>query len=86
MNQGDNKQTISSFRRQRLDIDNMLPKSSMSTAQNQETDPYIMDMIKLADERIEQLQLELNNLKQTNEIIERKNSNFKIQVCLFTIY
>lgn len=85
MNQGDNKQTISSFRRQRLDIDNMLPKSSMSTAQNQETDPYIMDMIKLADERIEQLQLELNNLKQTNEIIERKNSNFKIQVCLFTI-
>jgi hypothetical protein len=85
-----NKQTIS-FRRQRLDIDCMLPESSSNSMNGDTqalhnkhlaltTDPYIIDMVKLADERIAQMQIDLDNYKQTNEIIETKVSNYKNQV------
>ncbi len=82
-----NKQTIS-FRRQRLDIDCMLPESSSNSmngdAHNKHlaltTDPYIIDMVKLADERIAQMQIDLDNYKQANEIVETKVSNYKNQV------
>jgi hypothetical protein len=43
-------------------------------------DPYIIDMIKLADERICQLQNDLDHFKQTSEILETKVSNYKNQV------
>jgi hypothetical protein len=43
-------------------------------------DPYIIDMIKLADDRICQLQNDLETIKQTNEILETKVSNYKNQV------
>jgi centrosomal protein CEP135 len=43
-------------------------------------DPYIIDMIKVADDRITHLQNELENFKQTNEILETKVSNYKNQV------
>jgi hypothetical protein len=44
------------------------------------TDPYIIDMVKLADERIAQMQTDLDNFKQSNEILETKVSNYKNQV------
>jgi hypothetical protein len=50
------------------------------------TDPYIIDMIKLADERICQMQTELDTIKQTNEILDTKVSNYKNQVSGFVIY
>ncbi len=84
---GGNKQTIS-FRRQRLDIDCMLPESSVNSANSNHlalsSDPYIIDMVKLADDRISQLQHDLDNLKQSHEISETKVSNFKnqVRICL----
>ena len=74
-----NKQTIS-FRRQRLDIDCMLPQA-VNYLQNfpNAEDPYIIDMIKMADNRITQLQTELDDCKQSKEITETKLTNFKTQ-------
>jgi hypothetical protein len=46
-------------------------------------DPYIIDMIKLADDRITQLQAELDSFKQANEIMDTKISNYKTQVFIF---
>ena len=43
-------------------------------------DPYIIDMIKLADERMIQLDAELEGMKQCKEILDTKLSNFKSQV------
>ena len=82
-----NKQILP-FRRQRLDIDCMLPPSSgkhsakcvTAAAAVSCTDPYMIDMIKLADERIEQLQSELDVFKQNAEILDTKVSNYKSQV------
>lgn len=86
----------SCFRRQRLDIDCMLPPSaktcsSTSLASNGSSgssgigvscasDPYVIDMIKLADDRISHLQTELENYKQSNEILNNKVSTYKTQV------
>jgi hypothetical protein len=86
--QAGNKQTIS-FRRQRLDIDCMLPASSIqphastSSLNANLDDPYLIDMIKLADERITQIQTELDEYKQSKEILENKLSSFKNQVSNF---
>lgn len=87
-----NKQTIS-FRRQRLDIDCMLPPSTQTSQQSTTSsslnanldDPYLIDMIKLADERITQLQTELDEIKQAKEILDNKLSNYKSQVGLLLI-
>jgi len=85
----DTKLTIS-FRRQRLDIDCMLPPSqptsqqattSSSSSLNEHLDdPLLIDMIKLANERINQLQTDLNEAKQSRDILENKLSNYKSQV------
>ena len=83
-----NKQTIP-FRRQRLDIDCMLPSSSASSQDSNRLtprpldDPYVIDMIKLADERIAHLQSDFDMSKQTVELMETKLSNYKNQVIYF---
>lgn len=71
-----------SFRRQRLDIDCMLP-AGVALARSQlprADDPYTIDMLKLADERMSQLQAELDDCKQAKEMLESKLTNFKAQV------
>ncbi len=75
------KQSIS-FRRQRLDIDCMLPPAAAQPGARvpRADDPYTIDMIKLADERLGQLQMELDECRQTKEILESKLANFKVQV------
>ena len=83
-----NKQTVP-FRRQRLDIDCMLPSPS-SQDLNRFTsrsvdDPYIIDMIKLADERIAKLQSDTDMSKQSIELMETKLSNYKNQVYILMI-
>ena len=84
-----NKQTIP-FRRQRLDIDCMLPSSSASsqnsTSPRSLDDPYVIDMIKLADERIARLQSDFHMSKQTAELLETKLSNYKNQVKKYSIF
>jgi centrosomal protein CEP135 len=73
-----------SFRRQRLDIDCMLPAANSNkfhqTSLAVANDPYMIDMIKLADERISQLQSELDSSKQSLDVLENKVSNYKNQV------
>ena len=80
------KQPIS-FRRQRLDIDCMLPASArnMCSTHSQSVssasdDPYLIDMIKLADDRIAQIQSELDEMKLGKEMLEGKITNYKTQV------
>ena len=43
-------------------------------------DPYLIDMIKLADDRITQLQMDLDETRQAKEILDTKLSNYKNQV------
>ena len=69
------------FRRQRLDIDCMLPAPSPAiNAAPSANDPYVIDMIKLADERMAQMLAELEASKQAQEMLENKVASFKIQV------
>ena len=61
----------------------MLPPSTQTSQQSTTSsslnanldDPYLIDMIKLADERITQLQTELDEIKQAKEILDNKHKN-----------
>lgn len=56
-------------------------QSTISSSLNAHLDdPYLIDMIKLADERINQLQTDLDEAKQSKDILENKLSNYKSQV------
>ncbi|CAF1065645.1 unnamed protein product [Adineta steineri] len=82
---GGNKHTIP-FRRQRLDIDEMLPESSSSTQRTSAqqlpyvNDPYIIDIVKVTEDRIAELELELQQQKQYVDEVETKMANLKYQV------
>ena len=54
--------------------------SSSSSLNEHLDDPFQIDMIKLANERINQLQTDLNEAKQSRDILENKLSNYKSQV------
>ena len=94
-----NKDISFSFRRQRLDADSLLPapvatnlnsSATISAANHRPNvevkDPYIIDVVKIADERIQELEALLNQSKQSGEIWEKKCSNLKYQVCDFCFY
>lgn len=94
-----NKDISFSFRRQRLDADSLLPppvatnlnsSTTISAANHRPNvevkDPYIIDVVKIADERIQELEALLNQSKQSGEIWEKKCSNLKYQVCDFCFY
>ncbi|CAJ1060000.1 centrosomal protein of 135 kDa isoform X3 [Xyrichtys novacula] len=51
------------FRRQRMQIDELVPSSSSSYPVSQPDDPYVADMLQLADERIHELQEDIIKLK-----------------------
>lgn len=81
---GGNKHTIP-FRRQRLDIDEMLPESSSSQRTfNQQlpyvNDPYIIDIVKVTEDRVAELELELQQQKQHTDEAETKMTNLRYQV------
>ncbi|UJR10612.1 hypothetical protein I4U23_014809 [Adineta vaga] len=81
---GGNKHTIP-FRRQRLDIDEMLPESSSSqrTFNHQlpyVNDPYIIDIVKVTEDRVAELELEIQQQKQHTDEVETKMANLKYQV------
>ena len=94
-----NKDISFSFRRQRLDADSLLPppvatnlnsSATISAANHRPNvevkDPYIIDVVKIADERIQELEALLNQSKQSGEIWEKKCSNLKYQVCDFCFF
>uniref|UniRef100_A0A8C9V5G9 Centrosomal protein 135 n=1 Tax=Scleropages formosus TaxID=113540 RepID=A0A8C9V5G9_SCLFO len=69
---GGKKRTIP-FRRQRMQIDELLPPSSgPSAVVSQPDDPYIADLLQVADDRIHELQQDLTRLKlELDRVAER---------------
>lgn len=81
---GGNKHTIP-YRRQRLDIDEMLPESSstqrtLSQQLPYVNDPYIIDIVKVTEDRIAELEIELQQQKKYTDEIETNMANLKYQV------
>uniref|UniRef100_A0A8D0KSH3 Centrosomal protein of 135 kDa n=1 Tax=Strix occidentalis caurina TaxID=311401 RepID=A0A8D0KSH3_STROC len=70
------------FRRQRMQIDQPVPPSGVSAYPvPQPEDPYIADLLQVADNRIHELQSEVTELKEKLEISERGMKNYSKQVC-----
>uniref|UniRef100_A0A8C0EV33 Centrosomal protein 135 n=1 Tax=Bubo bubo TaxID=30461 RepID=A0A8C0EV33_BUBBB len=69
------------FRRQRMQIDQPVPPSGVSAYPvPQPEDPYIADLLQVADNRIHELQSEVTELKEKLEISERGMKNYSKQV------
>ena len=69
------------FRRQRMDIESTVsparnPVESVEGAQ----DPYVADLLSVADTRIEELQAKVSSLEQDREGSERRNKSLRKQV------
>ncbi|XP_078481086.1 centrosomal protein of 135 kDa isoform X3 [Ciona intestinalis] len=77
---GGRKRTIP-FRRQRMQIDSTLPPPTTNAyISSQPDDPYIADLIQVADTKIAQLSEELKKLQQSEEINLNKIKNLRRQV------
>ena len=77
------------FRRQRMDIGGLLPPSDRSSSLSERTtvvsepeDPYVADLLKVADARVEDAESTLGVVKDEKEAVERRNKSLKKQVCL----
>ncbi|NXV12369.1 CP135 protein, partial [Cepphus grylle] len=69
------------FRRQRMQIDQPVPPSGISAYPvPQPEDPYIADLLQVADNRIHELQSEVTELQEKLEISEREMKNYSKQV------
>ncbi|OPJ71146.1 centrosomal protein of isoform B [Patagioenas fasciata monilis] len=69
------------FRRQRMQIDQPVPPSGVSAYPvPQPEDPYIADLLQVADNRIHELQAEVTELQEKLEISERGVKNYSKQV------
>ncbi|XP_063193072.1 centrosomal protein of 135 kDa isoform X2 [Chroicocephalus ridibundus] len=69
------------FRRQRMQIDQPVPPSGVSAYPvPQPEDPYIADLLQVADNRIHELQSEVTELQEKLEISEREMKNYSKQV------
>uniref|UniRef100_A0A670YJ96 Centrosomal protein 135 n=1 Tax=Pseudonaja textilis TaxID=8673 RepID=A0A670YJ96_PSETE len=69
------------FRRQRMQIDQPVPPSGIGAYPvPQPNDPYIADLLQVADNRIHELQIEVDDLQEKLEIAEREMKNYSKQV------
>ncbi|NXY42382.1 CP135 protein, partial [Ceuthmochares aereus] len=69
------------FRRQRMQIDQPVPPSGVSAYPvPQPEDPYIADLLQVADNRIHELQSEVTELQEKLEISEHGMKNYSKQV------
>ncbi|KFO11728.1 Centrosomal protein of 135 kDa, partial [Balearica regulorum gibbericeps] len=69
------------FRRQRMQIDQPVPPSGVSAYPvPQPEDPYVADLLQVADNRIHELQSEVTELQEKLEISERGMKNYSKQV------
>uniref|UniRef100_A0A8C3LXX4 Centrosomal protein 135 n=1 Tax=Chrysolophus pictus TaxID=9089 RepID=A0A8C3LXX4_CHRPC len=69
------------FRRQRMQIDQPVPPSAVSAYPvPQPEDPYIADLLQVADNRIQELQSEVTQLQEKLEISENGKKNYSKQV------
>ncbi|XP_028406798.1 centrosomal protein of 135 kDa-like isoform X2 [Dendronephthya gigantea] len=69
-------------RRQRMDIKSTLSSSDRSTksASSYAHDPYVADLLNVADSRIEQMQGKMNEMENEREAMERRNKTLRRQV------
>ncbi|KAM4810491.1 centrosomal protein of 135 kDa [Rhinophrynus dorsalis] len=69
------------FRRQRMQIDQPVPPSGISSHPvPQPEDPYVADLLQVADERIRELQQDVANIQEKLEMSERGVKNLTQQV------
>ncbi|XP_059700783.1 centrosomal protein of 135 kDa isoform X1 [Haemorhous mexicanus] len=69
------------FRRQRMQIDQLVPPSAVSAYPvPQPEDPYIADLLQVADNRIQELQSEVTELQEKLETSESGMKNYSKQV------
>ncbi|NXL95289.1 CP135 protein, partial [Alectura lathami] len=69
------------FRRQRMQIDQPVPPSGVSAYPvPQPEDPYVADLLQVADNRIHELQSEVAELQEKLEISENGKKNYSKQV------
>nr|XP_026647352.1 centrosomal protein of 135 kDa isoform X2 [Zonotrichia albicollis] len=69
------------FRRQRMQIDQLVPPSGVSAYPvPQPEDPYVADLLQVADNRIQELQSEVTELQEKLETSESGMKNYSKQV------
>ncbi|KAL4230126.1 hypothetical protein ACF0H5_010511 [Mactra antiquata] len=77
---GGKKKTIP-FRRQRMEIDCTVPPADKyPKTRSLADDPYVADLLQVADSRIAELEKCVNDLSDKNEINDRKMASFRQQV------
>ena len=66
-----------------MEIDATIPETYTSSAFRVQPpdDPYIADLLQVADYKISQLEAELHHLEDEKEVMERKLVTFRHQVC-----
>jgi len=68
------------FRRQRMEIDDMVPPSTHLSMPPVLEDPYVADLLKVADENIARLREEARVAREETAGLEGKISNLQQQV------
>ncbi|XP_029801495.1 centrosomal protein of 135 kDa isoform X2 [Suricata suricatta] len=77
---GGKKRSIA-FRRQRMQIDEQVPPSEVSSYPvPQPDDPYIADLLQVADNRIQELQEEVHQLKEKLAVMESELRDYNQQI------
>ncbi|KAK7467862.1 hypothetical protein BaRGS_00036899 [Batillaria attramentaria] len=69
------------FRRQRMEIDTTVPDTYTSSAYRvpPPEDPYVADLLQVADTKIAQLEAEVARVNDEKEVMDRKLKNFRQQ-------
>lgn len=73
------------FRRQRMDIESTLPHSDFSASfandsRVKQDDPYVVDLLTVADNQMEILKQDINKLKSDNSRLDKQSRIYKKQV------
>ena len=80
-NTGGQKKNIP-FRRQRMEIDTMVPPSGPAdTSASKVDDPYVADLLQVADKKIEELKESCDIMKEEKSGYEEKMKLLQKQVC-----
>lgn len=68
------------FRRQRMDIDRTVSPAHHLSSTDRVQDPYVADLLSVADTRIEELQSQTSRLQDDRDAAERRNKSLRKQV------
>lgn len=70
------------FRRQRMEIDTTVPDTYTSSSYRvpPPDDPYVADLLQVADTKIAQLEADVARVEDEKDVMDRKLKNFRQQV------